>query len=510
MGRVLTNTTSLAYAIESSQGTLPGSPVWKELEPNGLNQYGATITTTPRSPISRSRQRRKGTTTDLDSSVEWEGDLTLEHFLDFAEGFVFARAANPTIIRHLQSGAGFNSLAADDDLAGALLAGYSHSALSAAIPAGTLVLARGFTNDVNNGLFEVDASGTTTATPIVSGAQVDETPTQAANASLDVAGFRFAGDDLSIVVGSGIATITSAADDFTTKGLTPGQVIHVGGVLAANQFGAGASFGFGRIVSIATSTLVLDKVSSTLVTDNGVGDTVDLLYGRFIRNVDTDHADFLERYFQFEAGFPNLGNPGDEYEYAIGNLSNEMAFTIPLTDKATVNFGFVGQDTEVPTSSRKSGASTPVRPVQTSAFNTSSDIARLRIQKVDETGITTCFKSLTLNLRNNVSPEKCLGTLGSSFTNYGNFEVDVEAQLLFSDSRVSAAIRNNETVTMDFIIRNDDGAIAVDIPSLTLGGGDREYPVNESVLINTTGAAFEDAVLGTSIGISIIPILPAA
>ena len=48
--------------------------------------------------------------------------------------------------------------------------------------------------------------------------------------------------------------------------------------------------------------------------------------------------------------------------------------------------------------------------------------------------------------------------------------------------------------------------MGVDIPSMTLGGGDREFPVNESVLINTTAQAFGDPVLNTSIGISIIPV----
>ena len=36
MSRVLTNNTSLAYAIESALGVLPGSPVWHELEPNSI------------------------------------------------------------------------------------------------------------------------------------------------------------------------------------------------------------------------------------------------------------------------------------------------------------------------------------------------------------------------------------------------------------------------------------------------------------------------------------------
>ena len=98
-----------------------------------------------------------------------------------------------------------------------------------------------------------------------------------------------------------------------------------------------------------------------------------------------------------------------------------------------------------------------------------------------------------------------LGRVGAAFINAGNLEVNIEAQLLFTNGAVISAIRNNETVTMDFILRNDDGVVAVDIPSMTLGGGGREYPVNESVLLNATAQAFQDSVLGTSMGISIMP-----
>ena len=154
----------------------------------------------------------------------------------------------------------------------------------------------------------------------------------------------------------------------------------------------------------------------------------------------------------------------------------------------------------------KTGAANAAKPVQVAAFNTSADIVRLRITEVDEDGLTTDFKSVTLTLNNNVSPEKVVGQLGARFMNAGNFEVDLETQLVFTDGVVVDKIRDNETVTLDFILKNEDGVIAVDIPSMALGGGDREYPVGESVLINTTGQAFQDSDLETSLGVSLIPV----
>jgi hypothetical protein len=510
MGRVLTNNISLSYSIEASFGVLNSSGEWKLLEPNDITTFGATITTVARNPISRDRQRRKGTTTDLDSAAEFEHDLTREVFIDFAEGFAFANfkgLANAVI----RSGAAGENLAADDDPPpGGADSGYTHDALSAAYPTGQLVYARGFTNTINNGLKEVITGSTTTDTLIATDTLVDETPSQAANATLSVAGFRFGTGEIDITVTGTTAVIArqSGTKDFTTLGLEAGQLIHVGGLLVANQFSAGA--GYARVVSVPNATTInLDKLSSALTTDDGVGDTVDLLYGRFLKNVTTDDADFLERSFQFEAALPNLGNPsGDRYEYSLGNFCNTMAIALPLSDKALVTFGFIGTDTNVPTSTRATNADTPTLPVQTVAYNTSSDVLRLRIQEVDETGLTTCFKDVTLTLNNNVSPEKCLGTLGALFMNTGNFEVDLEGQILFTDEDVASAVRNNTTVTMDTLLTNDDGALAIDIPSMTLGGGDKEFPVNESVLMNLTGQAFQDSILGTSIGISLFPVVP--
>ena len=90
MGRVLTNNTAIAVAVETTLGVVDGSSVWAYSEPNTIGQFGATITKVARNPISRNRQRRKGIVTDLDSAVDFEGDLTTSLFDQFIEGFMFA------------------------------------------------------------------------------------------------------------------------------------------------------------------------------------------------------------------------------------------------------------------------------------------------------------------------------------------------------------------------------------------------------------------------------------
>lgn len=573
MARVLTNNISLAYTIESALNT-PGTS-WKLLEPNSIKKFGSDIKTTSRTPISKSRQRRKGTITDLDSAVEFDADLTVDAFIDFAEAFVFADFVGPvnftpsavvstssgsgctlnvatagsnpyTVDGTPTAAAGGSNYAIGDlleingtgtkavvrvatlsgsavatvvvvsvgsytvDPAGATVAttnisaGYTVPSGGTAVLTNALLYARGFTNTENNGLKLANAASLTTKVR-VSGL-VAETPP--ANALLEICGIRGASGDLAI---NSDGDLTSSALNFTTLGLTVGQTIWIGGDATANKFATAANRGYARIEAIAAGKLTLNKRGQAFSTDSGSGKLIDIYFGKFLRNVDVDHGDYLERSFHFELAYPNLDNPsGDMYEYAEGNYANQLSFDLPLANKAAVTFGFIGTDTEPPSDSRLSGASSAVDPLRKTAFNTSSDIARLRITEVDETGLTTDFKSLKITFNNNVTPEKVIGTLGAKYMNTGNFMVDIEADLLFTNADVASAVRNNTTVTMDFAIRNEDGAIHVDVPSMTLGGGSKDFPVNETVMIKTTSESFEDATLGTSIGISLFPYVPAS
>lgn len=515
MGRVLTNNVSLSYTIETSLGV--AGTEWFLLEPNAINTFGANITTVAREPISKNRQRRKGTTTDLDSAVEFDEDITLSSFRDFIQCFVFAKAVNVEVTDIIPTAA---------ETTGDTYTIPSVTTEQAPkLGIDTIVFVSGFVESLNNGLKTVRVAAVATDTALdVNENLADESPAPD-DARLSFAGYRIPATDsptwtwspgtkTAVLNNTGVGTLLQ------TRGLTVGEMVHIG---SADSFGGTIQnafensspndmFGYARVKSITANDVTFDKVDAALqFTDATAPATpVDVLYGEFVRNVPVDDADYLEQSIQFEAEFPNLDEPNPEYQYSIGNYCNQVTFNLPLTDKAVSTFGFIGTDTENPVTqaSRKTGAANALQPTFTSAFNTSSDIARLRIQDVDESGLTTDFKNVSLTLNNNVSPEKVLGQLGAKFLNTGNFEVDIETQLLFTNGEVINRIRDNTTVTMDFIIKNDNGAITVDIPSMTLGGGDREFPVNESVLLNTTGLAFQDPTLNTSIGISIFPFVP--
>jgi hypothetical protein len=61
---------------------------------------------------------------------------------------------------------------------------------------------------------------------------------------------------------------------------------------------------------------------------------------------------------------------------------------------------------------------------------------------------------------------------------------------------------------MDFTLKNEDGGIHFDLPSMTLGDASPNFQVNESVKLNMTGEAFADGTLDVSLGVSLFPYLP--
>ena len=503
MSRVLTNATGLAYSIESALGV--AGAVWRDLEPNSIGNFGSNITTVAPSPISKNRQRQKGFITDLDSSVDFEADLTLSGIRDFIEGFCFAKATNDSVAE-----IGVSAATVTTNI-------YTVASITAAqaaiLKVGALVFGRGFTNADNNGLQSVKTVPTvsTNSGPLEVNEDLVTEAAALGKANLYFTGYRVpitpavtwtyaSGSKRGSLAQTGIGTKLAA------MGLTVGQVVHIG---SKTGNGFGSTVGFARVVSFTAGTVVFDKLDAALQASvSSVTTAVDILFGQFIRNVPTDDMDnYEERSFHFEANYPGLETDGTPtpYRYAEGNYPNTVGFGLPLSDRATMSMAFIGIDTGNPVATQLTGADAALSPKMNKRFNTTSDIARLRITETDEDGLTTDFKSITLNISNNVSPEKVVAKLGAKFMNFGNFDVGIEAQVLFTEGAVLTKIRDNETVAMDFVLQGEDGAVIVDIPAMTLGGGNLEFPINETVLLNTTGQAFEDETLGISLGVSLIP-----
>jgi len=482
-----TNTTVVSYCIEETPGVLPASPVFKSLEVNDISSLGATITTAARNPISTSRGQKKGSVTDLDSAVELPMDLTIDAFLDFSQGVLYSKWYQQPHFKPT----------------GVTATGYTVPS-GGALTQSAIIFARGFLNSANNGLKLVGASST--AGEIKTSGLTTETSPPAA-AEVDLVGFQGASGDLKI---DASGNLTSTTLNFTTLGLQVGQYISIGGSDTNTYFATAADKGEARVRLIEANKITLDNKMTTFVADTGVGKTIQIYIGSFLRDVPVNSANFITETYTFEATYANLGDDSDEtwYEYPKGNYANSFTYSWPGQSLATISTSFVGLDTPAATQTRVTA--TYLTPSKTTAFNTTSDFTRLRVTKYDETGLTTFFDSLDLTINNNVASRKVIGVLGAAFVNVGSLEITGSTNVIFTDPRVIAAVRGNETVSLDFSTRNSDGAIHYNIPAMTLGGADKSFPRNESITLAISSNAIEDTFFGFSIGITHYPYLPAA
>ena len=560
MGRVLTNAIGMAFAQEpdeltqkpvgvnddnelvDSRGTRRVDAGWQVLEANEISQFGVEVQTVARQPISADRQPREGAITSVSSGVGFAGDVTMSFFRAFLEGFLFAKVVNREFT--------------EVPVTGTTATMYQFAAISGErsgmdgddqFDEGSLLWASGF-GDSRDG-FKVSRSSTTMS--VTAGTSMPTT-TPPAGANISFAGYRAATASWTYDTNNRRGTLSrGSGQGLGTKlmelGLTPGQFVHIGSLLQASgqedRLENGITvpdspaprftgYGYARVWEISADAVVFDKLGEGL---KGPGHATaagnqDICFGEFGRNLRVSDGAFLpNRTFSMEQLVDGLAidrrDPHAEdagpFQYSLQNYCNELGITLNLDALATMTMGFVGTETLKPQWRRATGTGNdgstkaerearngtpPAAPNFTSGFSSSSDVARLRIIEIDEDGIGTDFKSLTLNIGNNVSQERVVGRQAARFVNYGNFDVNLEAELIFTDGAIVDAIRQNTRLSFDCVMSNDDGVIIVDLPAVSLGGGGRSYPVNESVLISVSAQAFRHQELGTSVGFSTIPV----
>jgi hypothetical protein len=460
---VPSNGTGLAIAEEviGTPGTLPGSPVWKPLEPNTYADFGGQTKLTPRNPITSTRQRKKGVVTDLDAAGGFNTDFVTESLTDVLQGFLFADWRKKTNLAVTAAGSGTYTVASGG--AGFLV--------------GSLLFAENFGVAANNGLKPVTASTGTTVT--ATGAVAEASPP--ATAKITRVGHQGASADLTMTVSSGVATLGSTALNFTTLGLIPGEWIWVGGDSAATQFATAANNGFYRIKTIAANAIVFDRQPSTSVTDAGTGKTIQLFFGHVLKNESSAALQKLRTY-HLERQLTS-----SQFEYIKGSAPNTLVINIKKADKITFDVSFVGLTTER-AAAAKSGTRETL-PVQ-AAFNSSSDFTRLRFS--DDTtaaSLASYVDEVKLTIDNGIDPVKAVAALGGIDINYGDFMVSGTINAFFTTYAAVDAVMNNDDCAIDFalVTRSGDQRLPVgwlfDVPLMALGDGRLKVEKDKPIML---------------------------
>ena len=504
--RLNTNDVAIASALETSFGVDPaGTTPWYASEPNEIATFGGEITTVARNPISPNRQQLKGITTDFEASVDITSDLTLSEVERWASGFT------------LHKGDGFGPAA----ITAVVSAGYSGKFAELVTGAwdqvGGLVFASGFATAANNGLKRI--SGTSETTMSVSGVTAESAATKPAGASVHLVGYQpVANGDILLETGGVLAfksgkapSAVSGAAGWFAMGLAVGQWIFIGGEGQHSFPDAAKANGWWKIKALSDDKLTLDGGGST-VANSAADKTIRIFFGNRWHNVSTANStEFVERYYRFEALYKGIGaSDADGYEYIAGCAPNAWTIRLPLTDKATSQTAFVAKDAMPITASRLHSTVARSAPAQNKAFNTSTDFSRLALQNEDLSDLSTFLKEVEITITNNFSAEKVLASLGAKFMNLGTLEVKGSVQALFTDAEMVNAVRNNHTVRIRSILKNADGGILFELPSATMGGGGRDFALNETVKINLDTNCFRDDFYEDSINIQVFHYLPDA
>lgn len=501
--KIDSNITGLRYAQESSLGVLPGTPIWYPLEPNSYKDFGGQLTTMAREPIDPSRQRAKGTVVDLEASGGWNQDLTKDNLTRLLQGVLFADAREKASNRRLDGSLDVNVSgivgAAGTITFGATVSGFLVN---------SLVHLSGFGLSANSGLKKLSAA---TGTVLTTTGLADETPAAGAG-TVQAVGYEFASATLDVVIVSGLPRLTrmSGTVDFTTLGLVPGEFIYVGGDLAAESFANNK--GFARVKAVGTTYIELDKTDWTPQAEVGTAKTIRIFFGQVIKNENTS-ALIKRRTYNIERTLGADSN-GTMSEYLVGACANEFSLDIKQADKVTVDLGFVATDNQQ--RDGLTGVKSGTRPTASSgdAFNTSSDFSRIKLSLVSATPNPTALYAfateLKLEIKNNITPNKAIGTLGAFDTSAGMLEVGGSMTAYFGDITAVQAVRNNSDVTLDFVLAKSNAGIAVDVPLIALGDGRLNVEKDKAIELPLEVNAAVSPTYGHTILISAFPYLPTA
>lgn len=506
MSLVKAESISIIAALEPSLGVAPTSGQrYLQPDPDGIAGFFPNIKKVAISPLSNARQNAKGESVDLDSAPKITQHLSKDLLDIFGEGIFLAKTKHPG-----GTGLSFFTPTAVTSTA------YTVAALGA-VQQGTLMFGRGFKQPLNNGLKAVAASSTSTSILITGGLTAETVTGYLATA--EVCGFRanVAADIQMDVNGN----LTSTTCDFTTMGLFPGAFIWVGGTIgSANAFATTAYRGLAQVAVVAAHLLTLQCRSWTIgAADVATGKSIDLYFGRWLRNVGFSDADYQEPSYSLELSLPGADvASATDYKYGRGSMASMLEVNAPLTSLIVATVSFVGTDMTNPSTTRDTGASAAFLPLAQAGMNSALGEAIRPPRLTDPSNVTngaefviaTDVMSWKLTTNQNIKAQKQQGTFGAQRMIPGHFNAGVDFELFYTQPDADKAIRANSTLRFNVGIRNNDGGYVFDIPSGMASGGEPKLPANDAVTQTLTLDAFVDAQFNISCGLTIFPYLPIA
>lgn len=421
--KIDSNVVGLNFAIEECLGQLPSNPQWQALEPNSFSDFGGELSTTERTPLSASRQNKKGVVTDLSVKGGFNIDFTQNNLNKLLEGVFFADTRTKT-------------------------------------------------------------------------------------------SYQFTGSagDIKFAVANGIYSLTATTADFTTLGLVQGEWIFVGSDVATERFDIAGTF-YARVSRIEAKKLTFDNgtFKANLTADAGASKSIKIFMGQVLKNEAT--PDLIKRKsYAFERTLgQDLTSNQKQAEYITGAVMGEFSLEAKQGEMLKADVKFTATNNEYRTGTLLSnGKLTPA--LGESGINTTSDIRAIRLSLNDDTKSTSTplFAYVTetsIEVNNNLSENKALGTFGAIDVSAGNFEVSGKTTAYFTTVQAVNAVRQNADVGLFAIFATKLKGFIFDIPLVGLSGGTLNVEKDNPITLELEASGAENKFGYTMMYVN-FPVLP--
>lgn len=505
------NKTVTRLCEESSTiGVLPAASAqrWLQAEVNSYNDFGPVVSTLARAPIVDDRQQKRGVVSDVEVAAGWVSDVTRSNLTELLQGFLFADLRQKTEL----VATGTTSTA------------YTVASGGAGFAVGSLLFGKGFAVNANNGFKVVSASTGTSVS--AAGLSAGDT----SGGTIVEAGFRFGSGEVEVEVSNNIPTLSraSGSKDFTDFGLAPGEWVYLGGDSAGTRFNTAGANGYFRVRSVSASAIVFDKSQFSPAADAGSSKTIDIYFGRFLKN-ENDETLIKRRTYTAERrlGSRDDASPNDLMaEYVSGCVPNECTFSLATQDKLTASLSYVGLDSSVIDESvsgtllTKVGDATIVPMEETGAYNAGRDVVYGRLAPAVNTTsfpapIVSNVENVSLSISNNVTPNKDVFEGVPAFeATAGSFAVSGSFTAYFIDVASFASIRGGVPMTFDLHLARDNAGLCIDVAELILSDGrpnvEADTAVKQPLSFTANSAAGLNAAVDFTLGMTFFDYLPTA
>lgn len=490
------NRTAVRIVRETTPGTTPASPRFRE-----LRITGSDLNTEVQTVISN-ELRDDGNVVDT-TRVGLLGQGTVPFELSF--GGPFFDEVLPGVLRSdwISAPVRDNDGTADTTISDVNATGGVVTVLTGAstpdsrtkygsFAVGHLVRFSGFTS--NNGLFRCTTASQTV--PAFAGAGLVTEAAPPAAARMKVVGFSGAAvTEIAVAIGPNRIVRSSGSLDFTTLGLQPGQWLKISG------YGTAGVNGWVRIDvggTITAASIPLDIVPSGWVADLGTGVTPIFWMGDYIRNGVTPRA------FTLEEEFSDLTAP--EWHYLRGAQISQVQLTEQAQQLVTGSFEVMAMESADPVTTRFAGATT-VAPPNNEVVNTTSDFGQL-LESGSPLPGNNFITGFSLSLNSSLRRRSALGVLGSASLGLGRLVVEGTLSMYYGSSAVLTKLRNSTATSLNTITTMpapavgsvNRQAIVFDLPRIKFQAGNPSVPgVDSDRMFEPTFRALREPTLGYAI-----------